>query len=176
MFRAVAATTVALVLSGGCTVSQRQPATEPQQTPVRTPTPTQSVADVAFTATHEFADGISVRVSEVTFARLGQFQGTDDPNATPGDPYAIVTLSWTNSSDADIRLSPLTYVYVGAGGREANRVDYGDNPDEITPRPNETMTYDVAFLVSATDRDRVVLDVSDAMDPSHLVRFRGALR
>ncbi len=93
-----------------------------------------------------------------------------------GDPYAIVTLSWTNSSDADIRLSPLTYVYVGAGGREANRVDYGDNPDEITPRPNETMTYDVAFLVSATDRDRVVLDVSDAMDPSHLVRFRGTLR
>ena len=169
-----AAAAAAVLTFGGCT--SQPTASDPESAPPSTPSATSAPAlpTVPIMKTHVFADGVTLRVSEITEAKLGPFPITEDPGAKEGDPYVIVTLEWANRSKAAIELTPLVTPRVGAEGQQAPRVEV-DPPDQMNIKPGGSADYDVGLLVSEADRKQVVLEILDAQDPSRGVALTGPL-
>ena len=57
---------------------------------------------VPFTPNYRYPDGLELAITQITHAKLDGFRATDDPNAKPGDPYTIVTVTLRNGSHHEV--------------------------------------------------------------------------
>ena len=133
-----AAAAVGVLLLGGCSsaTSTEDPSTAPSADAASSaaPSPVATGPEVAMTATHRFADGVTVAVKGFTEATIGPGTSSEDETAKEGDPYVIATLVWANESAAEVELTPLIVVKSGSSATEAPRVYSRRSPRLPHPR------------------------------------------
>lgn len=138
-----------------------------------TTTPTVSAKPAPPTGTVGYSDGVTLKITEVTFAA----ETAEGPGSFPGREYARITLTLTNGSSKPIDLGTVVPTLLNADGAalpkvyaaEANVTDFSG-----IVAPGKTAKGVYAFAVPADARDDVVLVVDfDAAHTSAV--FRGEL-
>lgn len=162
-----------MLLLGACSVSGT--GNSPSEASTKPPAVSASpLPQAALDKGHRYADGVTLRVSDITESKLEIFPTTEDPEAKEGDPYIILTLTWENRSESEIEIAPIVTVRVGADGRTAAKVYAGEDRDQLNIAPGQTDEYEVACLIPEADRSKVVLEISD-VDPSRNVVLAGSI-
>lgn len=136
-------------------------------------TPTVSAKPAPVTGTVGYSDGVSLKITEVTFAA----ETAKGPGSFPGREYARITLTLKNGSSEAIDLGTVVPTLLDAAGGALPKV-YAAEADVIDfsgiLAPGKTATAVYAFAVPASARDSVTL-VVDFDDIHTSAVFRGEL-
>jgi hypothetical protein len=171
---AATAAALALLVLSGCSGPAVTTAESPQP-PASAPSASTTARPVGFDETYTFPDGVAVKVSKITQAKLGPFPVTEDPSAKKGDPYIITTITLTNNTTAQVELLPLVVMRFGPDSRQAARVDVGEYADQLNLERKESADYSFGNIVPTEFRTEVMLEVTLSSDPVRTVIFAGSI-
>jgi len=138
----------------------------PIESPTRKVSPSSSTVaapePVPFTPNYRYPDGLELAITQITHTKLDGFRATDDPNAKPGDPYTIVTVTLRNGTHHEVEAAFVGQLRYGPRKLAAHRVNLNDNVAGVaTLSPGEMSSpYDMGFLVPADAQRDVILQVT----------------
>jgi len=143
----------------------------PSSTTVAAPKP------VPLTPNYRYPDGLELTITQITHAKLDGFHATDDPNAKPGDPYTIVTVSLRNGTHHEVEAAFVGQLRYGPRKLTAHRVNLNDNVGGVASlSPGEMSSpYDMGFLVPADAQRDVILQVTVDLGRHQPATFAGSL-
>ncbi|MDX6738504.1 hypothetical protein [Actinocorallia sp. A-T 12471] len=171
--RALAGAALAVAVLAGCSGGSDKaaaPAAPPPPAPTGVPSDV-SVVEVpsaaplkpapALTKKVEFADGVSVRITEVRRVT----NEDDGPGSIKGQVLTIFTVRFDNGSDKALNLDGTRVKALYGKDQEADPTYYADLNDffgEVAPKGNKTAAY--AFVIPVDHYEKVKLRVDFGVD------------
>jgi hypothetical protein len=132
---------------------------------------------VPLSPNYRYPDGLELTITQITHAKLDGFRATDDPNAKPGDPYTIVTVTLRNGTHHEVEAAFVGQLRYGPRKLTAHRVNLNDSVFVVASlSPGERSSpYDMGFLVPADGQRDVILQVTVDLGRHQPATFAGSL-
>ena len=164
----------AILLLLGCGIDRPATQSGEEQRPANgSDAPSRSEA-ISFDQTHKHADGVEVAVTDITAAKLVEFQYRPDEIGKTGDPYTILTVRVTNGSDKELELLLTATLAYGPDEQLAVEIPIQEGGMANLP-PGEAISYDWGFMVPEAFQDETVFVVAIDLEHDKSV-FSGSIR